>query len=252
MSSQINLEALTAAKLGYVTRLSAATLQTLVAELALEKQLELGDHPAAPGSQPPGQALRDCRGALAPATGSRAPPKPAGQGRAGVGAVGGGQTPESGRAKARQPGGPQSATAQGPQVFHLSRWTRMASCSGQRKEEFITQEAQQDGWYLLHTNEPCGALSWGTGAGALQRIAGCRGGLLRTQELSGSPPRASPSAGPGDQSCALVFSGLLVERAPGRGMARPRRDPRGAAHACATCKPFGWAACGWAKRSRAR
>jgi len=43
MSSRINLEAMSAAGLGYVTRLSAATLQSLVAELALEKQLELGD-----------------------------------------------------------------------------------------------------------------------------------------------------------------------------------------------------------------
>src|SRR5229473_6195605 len=43
LSSRINLEAMTQAKLGYVTRLSAATLQTLVCELALEKQLELGD-----------------------------------------------------------------------------------------------------------------------------------------------------------------------------------------------------------------
>ena len=45
MSSRINLEAMSTAKLGYVTRLSAATLQTLVSELALEKQLELGDQP---------------------------------------------------------------------------------------------------------------------------------------------------------------------------------------------------------------
>lgn len=43
MSSQINLEAMTAANLGYVTRLSAATLHSLVEELSLEKQLELGD-----------------------------------------------------------------------------------------------------------------------------------------------------------------------------------------------------------------
>src|SRR5207253_7205205 len=42
LSSRINLEAMTQAKLGYVTRLSAATLQTLVSELALEKQMELG------------------------------------------------------------------------------------------------------------------------------------------------------------------------------------------------------------------
>jgi hypothetical protein len=43
MSSAINLEAMSEADLRYVTRLSAATLQSLVAELALEKQLELGD-----------------------------------------------------------------------------------------------------------------------------------------------------------------------------------------------------------------
>ena len=46
MSSVINLEAMSEADLRYVTRLSAATLQNLVAELALEKQLELGDRKA--------------------------------------------------------------------------------------------------------------------------------------------------------------------------------------------------------------
>jgi hypothetical protein len=43
MSSRINLEAMDEAHLGYVTRLSTATLQSLAAELGLEKQLELGD-----------------------------------------------------------------------------------------------------------------------------------------------------------------------------------------------------------------
>ena len=43
MSSEINLEAMTAAGLHYVTRLSASTLRGLVEELDLEKQLELGD-----------------------------------------------------------------------------------------------------------------------------------------------------------------------------------------------------------------
>jgi len=43
MSSQLNLAALTEAKLTFVTRLSTATLQTLVDELGLDKQLELGD-----------------------------------------------------------------------------------------------------------------------------------------------------------------------------------------------------------------
>ena len=42
MSSQLNLTALTEAQLALVTRLSTATLQTLVEELGLKKQLELG------------------------------------------------------------------------------------------------------------------------------------------------------------------------------------------------------------------
>jgi hypothetical protein len=76
MSSAINLEAMSEANLGYVTRLSAATLQSLVAELALEKQLELGDRQAlieithqskryviagGPWRQQRDQARRQCR-----------------------------------------------------------------------------------------------------------------------------------------------------------------------------------------------
>ena len=43
MSSEINLAALTDAKLEFVTRLSASTLQSLLAELPAERQMELGD-----------------------------------------------------------------------------------------------------------------------------------------------------------------------------------------------------------------
>jgi transposase len=43
MSSQINLEAMSQAQLKYVTRLSAARLQSLLGELSQEQQLELGD-----------------------------------------------------------------------------------------------------------------------------------------------------------------------------------------------------------------
>ena len=119
MSSQINLEAMNAASLGYVTRLSAATLQSLVEELALEKQLELGDrqklmeitHQAkryviagGPWRQQRDQERRQSRIDKAEAELKR---------------IGGGQAQESGRPKAGQPGGPEPATTQGPQVFYL-------------------------------------------------------------------------------------------------------------------------------------
>src|SRR6266705_22236 len=68
------------------------------------------------------------------------------------------------------------------------------------------------------------------GLSSLQRIAGCGGSFLRTQELPGSPPGASPPARSGGQPRALVLFGLLVERAFGRRMARQGRDPRGSAH----------------------
>ena len=43
MSSKINLEAMSKAHLKYVTRLSSATLQSVLEELPQEKQLQLGD-----------------------------------------------------------------------------------------------------------------------------------------------------------------------------------------------------------------
>ncbi len=107
MSSRINLEAMSEAKLGYVTRLSAATLQTLLSELA---EAELKRLAAVKRKKVDLQKLASQAGRSLQ------------------------------RLKAHkyftyqvEPGG-------------QLRW--------QRKEELIAQEALQDGWYLLHTNEP--------------------------------------------------------------------------------------------------
>ena len=153
MSSRINLEAMTEAKLGYVTRLSASTLQTLVSELALEKQLELGDQPRLLEISSPRQTLCDCRRSVASTTGSGSPPKPDRQGRGGVEAPGGGQAQESGPQKLASQVGRSLQRLKAHKYF-----TYEVEAGGQlrweRKEELIAQEAQQDGWYLLHTNEP--------------------------------------------------------------------------------------------------
>jgi len=152
MSSRINLEALTEAKLGYVTRLSAATLQTLVAELALEKQLELGDRQrllevnhqgkryviaGGPWRQQRDQDRRQSRIAKAEAELKRL------------------------AAVKRKKVDPQKLASQvGRSLQRLKAhkyFTYKVELGGQlsweRKEELIAQEAQQDGWYLLHTNE---------------------------------------------------------------------------------------------------
>jgi transposase len=153
MSSRINLEAMTEANLGYVTRLSASTLQTLVSELALEKQMELGDQPrlleishqgkryviaGGPWRQQRDQDRRQSRIAKAEAELKRL------------------------AAVQRKKVDPQKLASQvGRSLQRLKAhkyFTYQVETGGrlrwERKEEFIAQETQQDGWYLLHTNEP--------------------------------------------------------------------------------------------------
>ena len=153
MSSQLNLAALTEAKLAFVTRLSTATLQSLVAELGLEKQLELGDearllevshqgkrYVIAGGlwRQQRDQERRQCRLAKAEAALRR------------LAAV-----------RRKKPNAQKLASQVGRSLQRLKAhkyFTYEVDAAGQlqwaRKEALITQEAQQDGWYLLHTNEP--------------------------------------------------------------------------------------------------
>ena len=152
MSSQINLEAMSAAGLGYVTRLSAATLRNLVAELDLEKQLELGDrqkvmeithqsqrYVIAGGRwrQQRDQARRQSRIAKAEAELQR------------VAAV-----------RRKKVDVQKLASQVGRTLQRLKAhkyFTYRVDAQGhlqwERKAELIAQEAQQDGWYLLHTNE---------------------------------------------------------------------------------------------------
>jgi hypothetical protein len=116
MSSQINLEAMNAAGLGYVTRLSALTLRSLVEELNLEKQLELGDRQKLMEITHEGK-----RYVMAGGQWRQQRDQERRQSRSGVKTIGCRQAQENRRAKAGQPGGSDSATAQGAQVFQLQR-----------------------------------------------------------------------------------------------------------------------------------
>ena len=152
MSSEINLEAMSAAGLGYVTRLSASTLRSLVAELDLEKQLELGDRQelleithqskryviaGGPWRQQRDQERRQSRIDKAEAELKR------------VAAV-----------KRKKVDVQKLASQVGRTLQRLKAHKYFSyHVDGQghlqweRKSEWIAQEAQQDGWYLLHTNE---------------------------------------------------------------------------------------------------
>jgi transposase len=152
MSSKINLEALNAAKLGYVTRLSAATLRGLVEELALEKQLEFGDRQkimeithqtkryviaGGPWRQQRDQERRQSRIDKAE-----------------------GELKRLAAVKRQKVDVQKLASQVGRNLQRLKAhkyFTYQVDAQGklqwERKGELIAQEAQQDGWYLLHTNE---------------------------------------------------------------------------------------------------
>ena len=153
MSSQLNLAALTEAKLTFVTRLSTATLQTLVDELGLEKQLELGDDQrllevshqgkryviaGGPWRQQRDQERRQSRLVKAEAALGRL------------------------AAVQRKKSDPQKLASQAGRTLQRLKahkyFTYQVDPKGRlqwaRKADLITQEARQDGWYLLHTNEP--------------------------------------------------------------------------------------------------
>jgi Transposase DDE domain len=153
MSSRINLEAMDEAHLGYVTRLSTATLQSLAAELGLEKQLELGDRQrllevihqgkryviaGGPWRQQRDQERRQSRIDKAEAELKRL------------------------AARKRKKVDVQKLASQvGRRLQRLKAhkyFTYRVKATGQlhweRKAELIAQESQRDGWYLLHTNEP--------------------------------------------------------------------------------------------------
>jgi len=155
MSSRLNLEALTEAGLAFVTRLSTATLQTLVSELALENQLELETGTdqrllevthqgrryviaGGPWRQQRDQERRQSRLARAETELRRL------------------------AAVRRKKTNAQKLASQVGRCLQRHKahkyFTYQVDAQGQlqwaRKEDLITQEAQQDGWYLLHTNEP--------------------------------------------------------------------------------------------------
>ena len=174
MSSHLNLEALNAASLGYVTRLSAATLQSLIAEWPAERQLELGDRQqlmeitqagkryvmaGGPWRQQRDQERRQSRIAKAQAELKRL---------AGI---------------RRKKVDPQKLASQVGRTLQRLKahkyFSYQVDPQGQLqwalKAELIEQEALQDGWYLLHTNEPADKCSG-------EQVLGHYKGLLDVEE----------------------------------------------------------------------
>jgi transposase len=152
MSSQINLEAMSQAQLKYVTRLSAARLQSLLRELSEEPQLELGDRnqvleivhesqryviAGGPWRQQRDQERRTSRMAKAEAELKR------------LAAV-----------KRKKVDVQKLASQVGRALQRLKAhkyFDYQVDSKGQlkweRKEQVVQEEQERDGWYLLHTNQ---------------------------------------------------------------------------------------------------
>jgi transposase len=174
MSSRLNLQAMDEAHLGYVTRLSMATLKSLTAELGLEKQLELGDRQrlveithqgkryviaGGPWRQQRDQERRQSRIDKAEAELKRL------------------------AARKRKKVDVQKLVSQVGRTlerlkahkYFIYRVEAGGQLHWERKAELIAQEAQQDGWYLLHTNEPAERCS-------AEQVLGHYKGLLDVEE----------------------------------------------------------------------
>jgi transposase len=152
MSSRINLEAMSTAGLGYVTRLSASTLQSLVAELALERQLELGDR----------QTLlelthQDKRYVIAGGTWRQQRDQQRRQSRLAKAEA---ELKRLAAVRRKKVDAQKLASQVGRSLQRLKahqyfeyRVDEQGKLHWQRKEQLIMEEALRDGWFLLHTNE---------------------------------------------------------------------------------------------------
>jgi transposase len=148
MSSRINLEAMSTAGLGYVTRLSASTLQSLVAELALERQLELGDR----------QTLlelthQDKRYVIAGGTWRQQRDQQRRQSRLAKAEA---ELKRLAAVRRKKVDAQKLASQVGRSLQRLKAhqyFDEQGKLHWQRKEQLIMEEALRDGWFLLHTNE---------------------------------------------------------------------------------------------------
>jgi transposase len=174
MSSRINLDALDQAHLRYVTRLSASTLQSLTAELELEKQLELGD----------GQRLLEVthqgkRYVIVGGLWRQQRDQERRQSRMGKAQT---ELKRLAAIQRKKVDVQKLASQVGRTLQRLKAhkyFTYRVEPDGQlhweRKADLIAQEAQQDGWYLLQTNESVALCSG-------EQVLGHYKGLLEVEE----------------------------------------------------------------------
>ena len=153
MSSVVNLEALSEAHMQFVTRLSNATMESLLAELPQEEQLELGDR-----SQVVEWVREGKRYVIAGGVWRKERDE---QRRSVRMAKAEAALRKLAQVKRRIVNEQKLASQAGRLLERLKAhkyFTYRVDAQGQlqweKKQEVINRETQRDGWYLLHTNCP--------------------------------------------------------------------------------------------------
>ena len=152
MSSKINLEAMSQAHLKYVTRLSTATLQSLLAELPQEVQMQLGDR-----QQVVEITLEGQRYVIAGGRWRQQRDEERRKTRLDKAEK---ELKRLAAVRRKKVNAQKLASQVGRALQRLKAhkyFTYEVDAAGtlqwSRKEELIDQERQMDGWFLLHTNQ---------------------------------------------------------------------------------------------------
>jgi transposase len=153
MSSTVNLAALDEAQMQFVTRLSNATMESLLAELPLEKQLELGDRTRLVEVIHQGKRYVIAGGDWRCKRDEERRSVRMAKGRSAL--------EKMARVK-RKKADPQKLASQAGRMLERLKahkyFTYRVNPQGvlewEEKQETIQKEVQRDGWYLLHTNCP--------------------------------------------------------------------------------------------------
>ncbi len=174
MSSRLNLEAMDQAGLGYVTRLSASTLQALAGELELEKQLQLGDRQNLLEVTHEGKRYVIAGGRWRQQRDQERRQSRIDKAEAGLKRLAARKRKKVDAQKLASQIGRTLQRLKAHKYFNY-RVEPDGRLHWERKTELIEQEAQQDGWYLLHTNEPAEACPAG-------QVLGHYKGLLDVEE----------------------------------------------------------------------
>lgn len=153
MSSAVNLEALNQAQMQYVTRLSNATMEALLAELPADKQLELGDRSRVVEVNHQGKRYVIAGGSWRQKRDEDRRTVRMDKARAALKKMAGVK---------RKQADPQKLASQAGRMLERLKahkyFTYHVNPQGvlewAEKRETIQKETQRDGWYLLHTSCP--------------------------------------------------------------------------------------------------